>query len=63
MEIFQALPDVHFRFAENGHLYRCCGHCGMALLRGEADPCVDQAPCIQRKVESRQPHSKPAISN
>ena len=50
MMIYEALPDVHFRFAENGHLFRCCGNCGKVLRRGAADPCTDSVACRHRQL-------------
>jgi hypothetical protein len=49
MEIYEALPHVHFRLSETGHLIRCCGDCGASLPNDAEDPCLDDRACGRRK--------------
>jgi hypothetical protein len=52
MKIYEALPDVHFRFTDDSRVIRCCGVCGVELEDGSPDPCRDRATCIARSNEA-----------
>jgi hypothetical protein len=52
MKIYQALPDVHFRFTDDSRVLRCCGVCGIELEDGSPDPCQDTRACDPRSTTS-----------
>ena len=51
MKIYEALPDVHFRFTEKSRIIRCCGRCGIELAAGIPDPCPESEACGGRERE------------
>jgi len=60
MKIYQALPDVHFRFAGDSRVVRCCGACGIELEDGSPDPCRDVETRRLRAVNS-EGHGQPEV--
>jgi hypothetical protein len=52
MTIHEALPDVHFRFSDDGRVIRCCGVCGAELDPGAQDPCTDALTCWERQFNT-----------
>jgi hypothetical protein len=52
MKIYQALPDVHFRFTDTSRVTRRCGVCGIELQEGSPDPCRDAEPCNARTMKA-----------
>jgi len=52
MKIYQALPDVHFRFTDKSRVVRCCGVCGIEFQDGSPDPCRDAVACASRSSKA-----------